>query len=99
MISTQVGILLGHVYNGLMVNLNPDNIKLRHRAAVIVSRIAGVNAAAAERALAATDYDTKRAVLVARGLHGDAAAALLDRHKGHLGPCLRALLQVSDQKK
>lgn len=99
MISTQVGILLGHVHNGLMVNLNPDNIKLRHRAAAIVSRIAAVNTADAERALAATDYDTKRAVLVVRGLHSDAAAELLDRHKGHLGPCLRELPQVIDQKK
>ena len=42
MMSTQMGILLGHVHDGMMVNLNSDNIKLRKRAADIVCRISNV---------------------------------------------------------
>ncbi len=88
MISTRAGILLGHVHDGMMVNLNPDNIKLRGRAAGIVARIAGVDSAAAEQALQQTGYDTKLATLVATGLEIGAARALLDRHAGHLRACL-----------
>ena len=92
MISTLAGVLLGHVHDGLMVNLHPDTIKLRRRARDIVTRIAGVDAAAAERALDATGYRTKAAVLVAAGgLAPDAAQTLLDRHRGRLGACLAEL--------
>ncbi len=41
MFSTLVAIHLGHVHDGYMVNLRPDNIKLRGRAARIVAAIAG----------------------------------------------------------
>ncbi|WP_300055272.1 N-acetylmuramic acid 6-phosphate etherase [uncultured Roseobacter sp.] len=88
MMSTQMGILLGHVHNGLMVNLRPDNIKLRRRAGDIVQRISGASRLVAERALEATGYDTKAATLVARGLTVDRALALLDQHKGFLSACL-----------
>lgn len=88
MISTQAGILLGHVHDGLMVNLHPDNIKLRRRAIDIVSRISSVSAADAERALESTGFDTKLAALVALGFDGDTARDLLARHKGRLQACL-----------
>ncbi|MCA8883412.1 MAG: N-acetylmuramic acid 6-phosphate etherase [Rhodobacteraceae bacterium] len=88
MMSTLAGIHLGHVHDGLMVNLNPDNIKLRKRAADIVSRIAGVPLAEAGRALEATGYNAKAAVLVARGLTAAEAKARLEEHDGFLGACL-----------
>lgn len=91
MISTQAGVLLGHVYDGLMVNLRPDNIKLRERAVQIVMRIAGAARPDAEAALGATDFDTKRAVLIAAGASAAYARDLLRAHHGHLGPGLQAL--------
>jgi N-acetylmuramic acid 6-phosphate etherase len=39
MLSTLIGVHLGHVYDGLMVNVTADNDKLRRRAARIVMRI------------------------------------------------------------
>ncbi|HHY49197.1 MAG TPA: N-acetylmuramic acid 6-phosphate etherase, partial [Alphaproteobacteria bacterium] len=41
MISTLIGVHLGHVYDGLMVNVVADNEKLRRRATRIVMRITG----------------------------------------------------------
>jgi len=93
MISTQAGILLGHVHDGLMVNLKPDNIKLRRRAVQIVARVARVADPAAQAALEATGFDTKPAVLVAAGADLGAARALLAEHKGRLGACLAALAE------
>src|SRR5690606_20422107 len=42
MFSTLVGVHLGHVHDGHMVNLKADNIKLKGRACRIVSDISGV---------------------------------------------------------
>ena len=93
MISTQAGVLLGHVHDGMMVNLNPDNIKLRRRACDIVSRIADVTAPDAERALEATGYDVKLASLVAAGLEVETAQSLLNQNDGHLRPCLQKIAE------
>ncbi|MEM7320559.1 MAG: N-acetylmuramic acid 6-phosphate etherase [Pseudomonadota bacterium] len=89
MISTQVGILLGHVHDGLMVNLVADNIKLRQRAAGIVKQIGGVDQDVAEQALIKADSNTKLAVLIARGIPIDHARALLNTHNGRLRNCLK----------
>jgi N-acetylmuramic acid 6-phosphate etherase len=91
MISTMAGVLLGHVHDGLMVNLHPDNIKLRKRAADIVCQITGATRAAAQSALQTAQYDTKLATLLAAGAALHTAQGLLDQHKGHLRPCLDAL--------
>ena len=88
MMSTQMGVLLGHVHEGMMVNLTPDNIKLRQRAAGIVCHISAVSASEAEQALQLTGYNTKAAVLVARGLTVENALALLEKHDGLLSACL-----------
>lgn len=88
MITTLAGIQLGHVHDGLMVNLRPDNIKLRARAAAIVTRITGVSPAIAEQALETTGYDTKTAVLVATGAELAEARQLLADHDNRLRPCL-----------
>lgn len=91
MISTLAGIRLGHVHDGLMVNLRPDNIKLRNRAAGIVQRIAAVDRSAADAALATTGFDTKLAVLVASGADQTRARDLLAQNDFRLRPCLESL--------
>jgi len=90
--STLVGIHLGHVHDGHMVNLKADNIKLRGRACRIVSDIAGVDAGEAERLLARTDGSVKAAVLLAAGAPDTGAAlAALDREGQNLRRALKAL--------
>lgn len=88
MISTQAGILLGHVHDGLMVNLVPDNIKLRQRAQHIVSRITGVPSKVAGDALERAGLDTKLAVLMAAGLNIDVARRKLAESGGRLKDCI-----------
>lgn len=88
MISSQAGILLGHVHDGMMINLKPENIKLRRRAADIVRRISDVAEAEAARALEAADYDVKLAILLATGRDAGAARSLLDKYDQRLRPCL-----------
>lgn len=74
MFSTLVGILLGHVHDGHMVNLKADNIKLKGRACRIVSDISGVGLDEAERLLTRSEGSVKEAVLLAAGV-ADAGAA------------------------
>ncbi len=47
MMSTLMGMRLGHVHDGMMVNLRADNEKLRARAVAMVQRIADVTEAQA----------------------------------------------------
>lgn len=74
MFSTLVGIHLGHVLDGHMVNLRADNIKLRGRAMRIVSDVTGVGAEEAERLIDAASGSVKLAILLASGAK-DAAQA------------------------
>jgi N-acetylmuramic acid 6-phosphate etherase len=78
MISTLAGIRLGQVHDGMMVGVVADNAKLRARAAGMVARIAGVSADTAKQALDQAEGAVKIAVLIARGLDMDRAAALLN---------------------
>ena len=92
MISTLVGLKLGHVHEGYMVNVVADNAKLRARAARIVAEVAGAAGPEAAAALTATGGAVKPAVLVAAGAADPAhAGRLLDASGGHLGPALAAL--------
>ncbi len=94
--STLAGVLLGHVHDGLMVNLLADNAKLRTRASGIVAQIADVPKAAAEAALSAANGNAKRAILLAKDCTIEAADALLREHDGHLRPCLANLSDQSE---
>jgi N-acetylmuramic acid 6-phosphate etherase len=78
MFSTLVGIHLGHVLDGHMVNLRADNIKLRGRAIRIVSDVTGVSAAEAGRLISIASGTVKVAILLASGARDvvDAEAAL-----------------------
>ena len=91
MLSTLMAIDLGHVHDGMMVNLRADNAKLQARAAAIVTRIANVPPASAESALRATNGHVKSAALVALGTDPTRAENLLKRSAGHLRPALAEL--------
>lgn len=91
MISTLIGVELGHVHDGYMVNVRAENAKLRDRAARIVSGITRCSDAAARAALAATGGEVKAATLVAAGATPAEAEALLTMTGGHLGPALDRL--------
>lgn len=91
MMSTLAGVYLGHVYNGMMVNVVADNAKLVTRARRIVATVAGVEPDAAAAALDQSQGRVKLAVLVARGMTVDEAAAVLTGSQGQLRPCLAAL--------
>jgi N-acetylmuramic acid 6-phosphate etherase len=92
MISTLAGLRLGHVHDGMMVNLRADNAKLRARAAAMVARISGVRWHEAEAALAETEGAVKPAVLICAGAHDRSdAEVLLAVTGGHLRPALARL--------
>ncbi|MCC1482469.1 N-acetylmuramic acid 6-phosphate etherase [Roseibaca sp. Y0-43] len=84
LLSTQIMLRLGHVHRGLMVNMRPQNIKLRGRATGMVARLAQVDNAAAQAALEMTGWKIKPAVLVAQGYDLAAAHAALDKAQGVL---------------
>jgi N-acetylmuramic acid 6-phosphate etherase len=84
LMSVLVGIALGHVHDGYMVNLLADNIKLRDRAARIVADVAGTDPATARAALDASDGRVKPAILIARGHTPADADAALTAADGHI---------------
>lgn len=92
MLSTLMAVELGHVHDGMMVNMRADNTKLRARAAVMVGRIAGVEATDAADALEAAGGEVKPAVLIAAGgLSPDKANAILREAEGNLRAALARL--------
>jgi len=91
MLSVRMGILLGHVHDGYMVNLVADNAKLVDRAARIVAGISGRDIDTARHALGLTGGAVKPAVLVASGASPERAGAELKNSGGALGPALAAL--------
>lgn len=93
-LSTMMGIKLGHVYQGRMVNLIADNKKLLQRAENIVCEIARVSPKIAQGALNAAQGSVKAAILVASGHSPKEAETLLEQHKGQLGPCLNQTNQT-----
>lgn len=62
MISTSVMIKLGHVYENLMINLRPTNIKLRRRMIGIMTDITGLGAKEAEELLEENGFVLRDAI-------------------------------------
>ncbi|WP_192895635.1 N-acetylmuramic acid 6-phosphate etherase [Arsenicitalea aurantiaca] len=92
MISTLMGVRLGHVHDGMMVNVTADNDKLRARAARMIGQIARVDDKAAREALSRTGGAVKTAILVAAGAEGpDGARALLEETGDNLRRALDRL--------
>lgn len=90
-LSTTIMIRLGLVHDGRMVAMRVSNDKLLARGRAMVADIAGVDAGAAERALAMADGDIRLGVLVARGMDMAAARRLLSERGGNLRAALRLL--------
>ena len=91
MLSTLVGVRLGHVHDNHMVNLNADNLKLRKRAERMVAAIAGVSVDTAASALEQTGGSVKPAILVAAGSRASDAPGLLAAHGGVVRAALAAM--------
>lgn len=64
MLSTATMVNLGKTYGNLMVDLRPWNAKLRDRAARILSALANLEMAAAERSLKNSEGDLKTALVM-----------------------------------
>ena len=90
LLSTTIMIRLDLVYDGRMVAMRVSNAKLLRRARAMVQDLTGVAPDAAADALERGDNDIRRAVLIARGMTPDDAAALLDRHHGRLDAAIAA---------
>ncbi|CAO3402965.1 N-acetylmuramic acid 6-phosphate etherase [Azospirillum palustre] len=81
--STGVMTALGNVYDNLMINVRPENAKLRRRCTAMVARIAGVDEDAAGAALE-RHGDVRRAVLGLAGLEAPEIDRLLTGTGGNL---------------
>lgn len=88
-LSTAMAVELGHVHDGMMINLRADNAKLRGRAEAIVSHIAAVDAATARDALRQAGGEVKPATLIAaRTIPLPQAQSLLAKTGGRLRAAL-----------
>ena len=95
LLSTLTHIRLGAVHDGMMVNVQSGNIKLKHRAAEIVAKIAGVELQKAKQALGQSKEMVKPAILLCSGAPNFAAAQLLlEGTKGNLRLALTQLKQT-----
>lgn len=91
LLSTAIMVRLGRVHGSFMVSMQATNAKLRNRAVEIVGRIAEVERAQAETALARAKGDIRLAVLIARGATPEAGADALRATGGNLRSALAAL--------
>ncbi|QKV94322.1 N-acetylmuramic acid 6-phosphate etherase [Streptomyces sp. NA02950] len=91
MISTITMIRLGKTFGNLMVDVRASNEKLRARSRRIVSLATGAPEERIESALAATDGETKNAILTILGeVDAPTAEKLLGEAGGHLRAALEA---------
>jgi N-acetylmuramic acid 6-phosphate etherase len=92
LMSTLMAIRLGHVHDGYMVNLTADNIKLRERAARIVSAISACDIGDAVKLLEASGGSVKSAILLAAGApNAEKASEILESNQQRLRPALSEL--------
>ncbi|QCB27388.1 N-acetylmuramic acid 6-phosphate etherase [Corynebacterium endometrii] len=83
MLSTATMVRLGKVYQNLMVDVAPTNSKLIDRAARIVMEATGVERQPAEKALEASDYHAKTAIVMILGdMDADSARKRLEETGG-----------------
>ena len=85
LLSTLTHIRLGAVHDGMMVNVQAGNLKLKQRAAEIVAKISGATLEKATHALNDANDRVKPAVLLCTGAPNFAAAQkILENAKGNL---------------
>jgi N-acetylmuramic acid 6-phosphate etherase len=86
--SSLVMILLGRVYDGLMVDLQAVNQKLVRRSEAILTRLTGRSGDEAREALRRAEGNVKLAVLLLHGCDVKEATDVLDRAGGQLRAAL-----------
>eukprot|EP01037_Dinobryon_pediforme_P012659 gene12659-12752_t len=92
MLSTLVAVRLGHVFDGLMINMRPENAKLLQRAVKIITKAVGVSEVQAQSALERAGGGLKHAILIAAGAKDSAAAqGILQNHDGNVRDALVSL--------
>ncbi len=85
MLSTGVMVRLGHVYGNLMVNVQPKNEKLVHRARRIIADAAGVSMEAAATLLEESGRTVKTAIVMGKlGINREEAEARLAQAHGRI---------------
>lgn len=83
MLSTASMVRMGKVYNNLMVDVKPSNLKLIERCKKIVMEAIGCSYEEAEKALSKCQYSPKVAiVMIKRGVEADNAKKHLEQSNG-----------------
>ncbi|MDD3012899.1 MAG: N-acetylmuramic acid 6-phosphate etherase [Candidatus Gastranaerophilales bacterium] len=92
MLSTASMIKIGKTYENFMIDVKPTNIKLKDRAARIVSEIAEVDYENAKNTLIKADYNVKAAVLMLKyDINFNETVNLLNKNNGRLRETLNKL--------
>ena len=93
MLSTLIGIRLGHVYDGMMVNVRAENDKLKRRATRMVAQACDLSTDAAAELLDAAGMDVKIAIVLHRLPAATVAdaRAMLETHEGDVRSVLEAI--------
>ena len=91
LLSSLVMIRLGHVYDGMMVDVQATNKKLARRSETMLMHLTGGNERDVRSALAQADGNIKLAVLLLKGSGVNEAKSLLKRSKGRLRTAIAML--------
>ena len=91
LLSSLVMIRLGHVYEGLMVDVQATNKKLTRRSENMLTHLTGRSGKDVRDALIAAEGSVKVAVLLLYGCGAEEAKSLLERSGGHLRVALAEL--------
>jgi N-acetylmuramic acid 6-phosphate etherase len=98
MLSTASMVQTGKVYENLMVDVLPTNVKLIDRADRIVAAASRVELVTAQQALRAAGGQAKTAiVMLLAGCDVAAARRRLDRHRGRVRPAVAEPVDSSEQ--
>lgn len=84
LLSSLVMIRLGHVFRGLMIDVQASNTKLTKRKEIMLRHLTGSSSADAREALAKAEGSVKHAVLLLKGCDLSEAKDLLHRVGGRL---------------
>jgi N-acetylmuramic acid 6-phosphate etherase len=95
LLSSLVMILLGRVYDGLMVDVQASNKKLVRRSGKILSRLTGRGDEEIHEALQQTGGSVKLAFLLLQGFGLGEAEAALDQAEGHLRRAMSLIVERS----
>lgn len=94
LLSSLVMILLGRVYEGLMVDVQASNKKLVRRSEKILARLSGRSSEEIHEALQRAGGGVKLAFLLLQGYGRSEAEAALDRADGHLRRAMSLIAEL-----